>query len=680
MSNLQAPGHAAIRYRKDIDGLRALAILPVVLYHYQLLYMPGGFVGVDIFFVISGYLITSLLQDDIRKNRFSLTWFYERRARRILPALFFVLVLTSCAAFFILLPADFKDYGRSIAAATAFSSNIYFWATTDYFGRAAEYKPLLHTWSLAVEEQFYILFPPLLYATSRWGRNHIVKILAALALASLAGSLLLAYTHPKPGYYLPMGRAWELLIGSLLAVGTLPKCGSRWAVESLSMAGLMLVLGSTLLIDRTMPFPGWLAAFPCLGAAVLIYTGLSSGGVGNRILSSEPLVFVGLISYSLYLWHWPLLVLAQNISSSGLNVPERLFVLMLAVGLSIFSWRFVERPFRGKSSWFSRRRIFQLVAIASTVTISVGVGLGCSDGLPGRFQPEVLRYENQATQGQSAFAECFNPTPRDVRDNKLCSIGAKSAAIPSFVVWGDSHADRMAVPISQVAEADGVKGVLASVGSCPPLIGVNWPLPSCREFNDEVVHLVDRRNVKYVIISAMWANYSEGTRYRTDGAFMALSPLTDDQSKERSAAENHRVFSQGLLRTARHFADEGKWVVLIGPVPEVELSVPEALTRAEQFGTTKAIGASRVAFEHRQNYVLQSLAEAAKIPGVRVIYPSSSLCGAASCAVESADKVLYIDDNHLSRAGLELIRPQFEGIFELAGKLPTAQAIASGGR
>ena len=656
---------APLQHRADIDGLRALAIIPVVLFHYRLGYAPGGFVGVDIFFVISGYLITGLLLQDIERGRFSLLRFYERRARRILPALFAMLALVGLAALYVLLPVDLANFGRSLVATTAFVSNFYYWSQSSYFARAAEFNALLHTWSLAVEEQFYILFPLCLFALATLGSRWRNRALLLAALASLAASAYLSTAHASLAFYWPITRIWELMLGALLAAVALPALRAPRSRDVLSLLGLALALAGILIINPGWAFPGWIALLPCAGAGLLIYTGSCGGGLGNTVLALRPLAFVGLISYSLYLWHWPVLVLAQNLVPHELTRAQLLAALALACSAAVLSWRYVERPFRGSTSAFSRAQVFELAGAASVAAIVLGVALAARHGLPGRF-PQLAAVARAAQLESPIFPQCFAPGSAAVRAGRLCAIGAEHAP-PSFVLWGDSHAQRMALPVAQVAAAHGRSGWLASAGACPPLLDVEWPVPDCRAFNAAVAALIDADNsgVREVIISGLWADYTEGTMYRAAQVRGALNVLSDADSGAASVAENRRTFTRSLLRTVEHFTRAGRRVILIGPVPEVSQPVPETLFRARRFGGTTDFGPSLAEFRSRQDAALAALEQAAQLPLVTVVYPSEVLCR-ERCAVERDGLPLYVDDNHLSYPGLALMKPLLQQAFEPA--------------
>ncbi len=371
-------------YRKEIDGLRALAVIPVILFHGGLEWFSGGYVGVDVFFVISGYLITSIILKEKEAGTFSIAGFYERRARRILPALFFIIFICIPFAWLWLLPHELKDFGKSIVAVVVFASNILFWRESDYFAADAELIPLLHTWSLAVEEQFYVIFPLLMILFWVLGKRWLVGIISLIAIISL-GLTEWGWRHfPEANFYLIPTRAWELMIGALVAFylhyNELPRGIIR---HPASIIGIGLILLSIFMLDRTLPFPSLYALAPTIGTAFIILFA-TSGTLVYKLLSQRIFVGIGLISYSAYLWHQPIFVFSRI---RGLDEPGTGLILLLsifALVLAYFSWRFIELPFRDRSR-FTRKQIFSASIVASLVFIGVGTALVISDGAMFRF-------------------------------------------------------------------------------------------------------------------------------------------------------------------------------------------------------------------------------------------------------------------------------------------------------
>ncbi len=318
-----------------MDGLRAVAVLAVVFYHYGFWQVPGGFIGVDIFFVISGFLITCIIHREMADGHFTIRHFYERRIRRIFPALFAMLTVASIAAWFLLFPVDFEAYAKSLVATAFFSTNFEFWREVGYFDVAASLKPLLHLWSIAVEEQFYLLFPALLLLVGTSSRWKLLSVVGILLIASFAFSLWAVSDSSSTAFYLLPSRMWELMMGGVVALAPLSSL-SRWWHEVVALAGAALIAWAIWTYDRWMPFPGLPALAPCLGSALVIYAGVG-GNMVSRVLSAKPVVFVGLISYSLYLWHWPVLVFTQIAPNRALHPWEIYACVALSFALAIFS-------------------------------------------------------------------------------------------------------------------------------------------------------------------------------------------------------------------------------------------------------------------------------------------------------------------------------------------------------
>lgn len=383
-----------MHYRREIDGLRALAVLPVIAFHAGVQQFSGGFVGVDVFFVISGYLITALIIAERRAGTFSLVGFYERRARRILPALFLVMLACIPFAWAWMLPYQLKDFGHSLIAVPVFGSNVLFWLQSGYFAAAAESKPLLHTWSLAVEEQYYLVFPLFLLLSWRLGKRWLSAVLALLAIASFLIAEWGWWNHPTANFYLTPSRAWEILLGAVIALmldsPRTPAVGhARLVDESLGAAGLFLIIYAVLEFDASTPFPSRYTLVPTIGAALIII-GATPQTIVGRALGSRWLVGIGLISYSAYLWHQSLFAYARvhNFGDRGSSVL--LVLAFVSLGLAWLTWRYVEAPFRNRKL-VSRRTIFLMGPIGSVLLVTVGFWLSLDEGRVSRY-PESDRY------------------------------------------------------------------------------------------------------------------------------------------------------------------------------------------------------------------------------------------------------------------------------------------------
>ena len=373
-----------MQYRAEIDGLRALAVIPVVLFHAGINGFSGGFVGVDIFFVISGYLITSIILSEQQKERFTLAGFYERRARRILPALMLVVLLSTLAAWYLLLPSELVDFGKSLASVGVFASNILFWTESDYFAQTSEFIPLLHTWSLAVEEQFYLIFPVFMIWTVATVKSKRLMILIAVAILSLLFTEWAWRNAPEANFFLAPSRIWELLAGVFCAFYLQDSRNYSSVTRQIgSMVGLLMLIYSIVFFDKTIPFPSVYALVPVLGTVlVILFTDKET--VVGQLLSLPFIVGIGLISYSAYLWHQPLFVFARIQSLEELSVLTLLGLSLLAFIMAYISWRWVEKPFRNRN-WLSQRQILWMAGLCSVVLIGLGLLFVFGDGFDERY-------------------------------------------------------------------------------------------------------------------------------------------------------------------------------------------------------------------------------------------------------------------------------------------------------
>lgn len=371
------------RYRSEIDGLRTVAVLPVLLFHAGIGPFSGGFVGVDVFFVISGYLITLIIWNEIESERFSIARFYERRARRILPALYTVLLVSAILAWFLMLPEQLENFGQSVVATVLFANNMLLMLTAGYWDLSVDFKPLVHTWSLAVEEQFYIAFPLFLLVAARWmKRETIVWLMVVILLVSLASTLFVHRWNSNANFYLVVTRAWELLAGALVAM-TVRDRTIAFGNQAFSLAGLGLILASIFLLDETSVFPGPAAVMP-VGGAVLIILFAREGTLTHRFLSLPIMVGIGLISYSLYLWHQPLMAFSRIYSRDEPGQMDFAGAIVVSFGLAWLTWKFVEQPFRNRTK-VGTRGVVVASLIGTAVLLGVGLAFHFQNGFPGRL-------------------------------------------------------------------------------------------------------------------------------------------------------------------------------------------------------------------------------------------------------------------------------------------------------
>ena len=652
-------------YRSDIDGLRAVAVLSVMLFHSGFSVFSGGYVGVDIFFVISGYLITTIIVREIANNDFSISRFYERRFRRILPALIVVIAVSLVFGALLLPPERLVDLGRSAMATAGFSSNILFYFDSGYFDGHAEGKPLLHTWSLAVEEQYYIFFPLLLLLIARVDAKHYLKWLIILGSLSFFYCIIGTNVDPSAAFYLIPTRAWELFLGSILALRVLPRPKNQYIFEIISIIGILLIAYSVFYYTPDTNFPGFAAVAPTLGSAFIIYSGSSSQPFVSKILSLRPIVFVGLISYSLYLWHWPVIVYTKIYSIKELSTEMTASMIAFIFFAAVISWRYVELPFRKKTILTSKKSLLLTSTITSLVIASIGVFFVVEDGLPQRQARNVAEKIISIDPEWEHWRACARAIRIDKNELDLCSIGKENGEI-SFILWGDSHAKALASGVAQSAKSQDARGLIATLGGCLPLISIVRPGEiSCRDFNRFVLNRISNTpEIKVVILAARWALSTKGTRYgQESGKQVRLIDLDATNNEKQS---NIVLFGQGLERTVKKLRDLGKKVVLVGPVPEIGIDVPTAYFVAANTGRDldMIISPTIDEFRQRTREVVSEFTKLGKDQNIIIVDPASYLCNRKRCGVTFQNALLYRDDDHLSTFGSKHVSKIYNNIFD----------------
>jgi peptidoglycan/LPS O-acetylase OafA/YrhL len=650
---------AEIAYRPDVDGLRTIAVGTVIMFHGKLGILPGGFVGVDVFFVISGFLISSILLGEIAHGRFSLAGFYERRIRRILPALMAVLLAVMAAGALLYPPQDYVLLAKSAKAAALFYANFFFNGQAGYFAPDAETQPLLHTWSLAVEEQFYLLAPLFLWGIARFARAWQIALVVLAFAVSLAFSIAGATTEESSAFYLPHTRAFELMLGMMLAMGLFPQLSGRWAAETVGAIGLVLIAYAVLFFSHATPFPGTAALVPCVGAALIIASGAGQTTVVSRILSTPPMVFTGKISYSLYLWHWPIFVFAEY-HYGDLSIVDRVGLIVAAYLLSVLTYWFVEQPARRKTPALTRTRIFAAGLAALVTAYGLTQLVIGTRGLPQRLGPEIAAFDVAVRKNRG-----LTPCPENeawIASTSECLIGAKTPGGPAFLLWGDSHARVLSSTMATIAETTGIKGLVVFRGGCAPFLadaGSLFDTRNCRETVQQVETLLKGKDFGNIVLAARWAGYAEGGSYRNGKWAPSGFDLGD-------VAKNRAAFAAALTATVDKILASGRTVTIVGPVPDLRLNPPDTMIRAMMRGTTPDLTSPFAEFRARQAAVLGTLARLAQRPGVRVVYPHESLCDAEICRTVDGAMPLYTDDNHLGVNGVALIRRQLEAAIAAA--------------
>jgi peptidoglycan/LPS O-acetylase OafA/YrhL len=617
--------NAAHGYRPDVDGLRAVAVLGVLAFHAFPDALPGGFAGVDVFFVISGFLITTIILDGLRQGSFSLAEFYWRRVRRIFPAL--VVVLAGCLAlgWLLLLPDEFRQLGKHIASGAVFVSNVVLWREAGYFDTAVELKPLLHLWSLGVEEQYYLVWPLALFLFRGSPRQMLAMILG-VAAASFALNVLITTRTESAAFYLPFTRFWELMAGSLLAwlqcrrkhLGPSNACAS---------AGLVLLAASFALLHGERTFPGWWALLPVLGTALLIAAG-PAAWINRKLLSRPELVFVGLISYPLYLWHWPLLSYANIVEDGEPPAALRVALLAASVLLAWLTYAFIERKVRLAGRPYAMR------ATGGAFAALAALGLAGLLALQGRIEP------------RSASVPLLAEISRAASDWNYGGDGIMVGDTERSVLFvGDSHMQHYWARIDKLVteHAAPVRTVIFKTSSgCAPVPGIERPFHQCARFVDEALRLALEPEVDTVIIAASWLGFTKRPVYRVGDPGRKLIDVL--------APENAWVLA-GFEARLRELVQNGKQVVLMLSSPRGEAFNPKALVLRD--GLTLAVNAGAAAVPRskateRTVAVDVRLKAIAAAVGATVLDPADWLCTASVCpTVDELGRPLFTDGSHL---------------------------------
>lgn len=645
-----------MNYRKDVDGLRSVAVLPVILYHVGISVFSGGYVGVDIFFVISGYLITGLISAEMAEDRFSVANFYVRRIKRIFPALYFMLAVSFIMSLVLLMPKHLAVYGKSLISTVFFGSNIFFWKQSGYFEAAAETKPLLHTWSLGVEEQFYIFFPLFLYFLHN-NKKHIKTYIFTVFCVSFALSIVLTPKYPTSAFYLLHTRAWELMMGSLVALGVYPKTDNKFVLNGLSAIGVALICVGVFTFGKETQFPYYNAAIPCLGAAFIIAAGVRGEPLINKILGFRPLVFIGLISYSLYLWHWPLIAMRNYYSvvvHPNFFISDT-FIIALTFFFAIFSYYMVERPFRVRKVT-DRKSLFRRSAYVMAGFTVLGSVVYFTHGLPARM-PDTVNRITEVQNSAYRNERCFYYDPLKTTEDRLCRMGDEKRK-PKFIVWGDSHALSLSDGFDKYAREHNVTGVFAGKSTCPPIRLVKLyekgSATNCRQFNEIVFDIIRKDdNIKDVFLAARWEMYVSN-----DTVARNLPRITlEDGVKKNTDGGNAKIFKDGLMRTVKGLVKSGKNVYFVMDVPEVSFDPSSELGKQEYlknlFGGSDRVSAyvSLDNYENRNKQVLDAYEAVKQTTAVEKLDLYKAVCRDDKCFLSYDGKSLYFDDNHLSRFG-----------------------------
>ena len=651
-----------MQYRADIDGLRAVAIAPVVLYHAGGL-APGGYVGVDVFFVISGFLIGSIVYEEVRERRFSLLQFYERRVRRILPALVAVIAATLMVSTAVMTPLHLQSVGDSAFAAAIFIANLHFYFGVDYFSEVEKTKPLLNLWSLAVEEQFYVVFPIALLVIAHLRRPWLTLLAcSAIAAMSFDWAVRAVAENPAAAFYLPQARVWELLVGVILAIaateGWAQRClPARWVGELAAVLGLALIAYSIIVYDAATPFPGWAAVPPCLGAALIVLAGLGPKTLIAHMLSRAPMVALGKISYSLYLWHWPMLVFLDYLSPAPPSLAAQLLVAAASVFVAWISWCWIETPLR---RWPARpAHVFQAGGIATIAVFVPALTLFFSAGLPDRFSSQ--QQATLASLSRHRVTDCHPVTVTRAQNGDICVIGAKGVE-PSFMLVGDSHAGALSPAMAAAARSLGLSGLSYTGSAFRPLIGVERQgRPDfAREVGAFVAYARSRPEISDFYLAGYWSLLFTGSSYRRVG-----DVWIDDAHGSSGAGDNARAAINGLIRLAE--ALPGRRFVIFDDGPSSAQLEPERAIRfARLYGDTGPFGAHPDTLSNQRRSYEPLFLQLAKIhPGFVYFRVHDALCGPSLCPAFDEDAPRYRDGDHLTPSGAAHVTPALVAALQM---------------
>jgi peptidoglycan/LPS O-acetylase OafA/YrhL len=646
-------------YRPEIDGLRAVAVLLVIIYHADFGFLSGGFVGVDVFFVISGFLITGILLADLDCGCFSLKTFYERRCRRILPPLAIMCLFALAAGWLILMPADFRSFGSSLVAAGTFWANHYFFQKAGYFDSESFTKPLLHTWSLAVEEQFYVVLPFLLWLLHSRFRAWLPCVMVGVCALSLACSQIFLFHTPwgkeaESSYYLLPSRFWEMVVGSLVALlvrfqatrGAHVNRGDTLS-SGLCWIGMGLILVGAAAYDQKTPFPGIAALAPCLGAALFIFAAGRVADAGRplpvRALSHPWVAGVGKISYSLYLWHWPLLTMPRYHVDAPLSPTAKIGLVAASFGMAWLSWRYVENPVRSRAALKSRRAVFAASAAGIVLLVALGTALRRADGFPDRLPERASPFSRSASDrySNSRWEPYSHTATRNGVRYGFEAWDVNPGHPPSFMVLGNSHARMWLEAVDMLAVEHGVSGVVVNPSWYREPGVITAAKTAAGDWNTDDYHLTmmdmaRQKGVRHVLLLLRTSHY------------IGLPVFT-----EAAASPNgwSKRFAEQLRKTMSAYSERGMTLWFAENVPEYVSDMPNTLTRNAMRGGEAADLGYPVEYYRNRNSPLTALFPALEAEGLRILRMESVFFTNGRCAPGDAGGSYYLDTNHLTRYG-----------------------------
>lgn len=642
-----------MKYRAEIDGLRALAVVPVILFHAGFETFSGGFVGVDVFFVISGYLITTIILDDLEKGSFSLIEFYERRARRILPALSLVMFISYIAFWVIMDPSSFEGFSRSLLATALFVSNIYFWLSGNYFSQASELMPFLHTWSLAVEEQFYLLFPVFLIVTWRFGRNRVFWSIALLALTSLALSEWGWRNNATANFYLSPTRAWELFSGSIAAF--ILQTRRVQASNALASIGLGAILYAIFAYDESTPFPSVYAVVPVLGVVLIVLFSDADTYV-TKLLRAKIFVGVGLVSYSAYLWHQPVFAYVRFNNNNVVGDKQMVFAIIFTFLLAYLTWRFIENPIRINKRFFTRFRVFSATLITICLFASVGIWGHFSQGLnslAGQTMNPALESVLANLDADVASVRGYDCHDRFYLSDKtkdfVCVYDFRKnlETAEDIIVWGDSHVHAFADMFIGAAQAINARLTMSSLGTCPPSLrlqqnSVEQP-KKCEAFNAAMLKIALEQGNSTVIFSSRWSGYIT-EKHPLDGGKLDRFVSCEQFQSESGEDDARKCFELGYSQLVLQLENNGQKVITLAQIPEFPFRSQEEIYKISSISELPKVNYTKY---KTQNSFMESLAEKGIVRNYQELW--KGVCqNDNDCAAVQEEHLVFKDHNHAS--------------------------------
>lgn len=656
---------APVAYRPEIDGLRGIAILAVLLNHMDDRILPGGYVGVDVFFVISGFLITTIVRRDLKAGQFSFWNFYARRVKRLMPAATAMAVTVVVLSYLFFLPAEFHHLSKSLVAYSAMLSNVFFYQRRiAYWDSQANPWPLLHTWSLAIEEQFYLAYPWLLWAIARLSVSRQRQAILALLAAFFAANLYQTNADPRAAFYLLPGRAWELLAGAACALsGPVPRGAGRTGLLGV-IAFALIAMPMFVFTDQT-SFPGWAAALPVMGTAIVLKITGGDFNIREAILGWGPLVAVGRMSYSLYLFHWPIMVFARYLWGGSPETPSLVPAYSAALASFAIAWlsyRYVETPWRSRQ--MSPKVAVALACVCNLALLFIGYGVHRRQGLPERLPPLAAQYAKGSEDGNPRRAET-NLDNDKIKAGERARLGQGGPL--DFVLWGDSHAGALVAVFDHAAKQYGFSGTAYTRNGTPPLVDFDIANQHFdQEFADAVLSRLAKDRVPCVILAGRWLGY--------------LQALSKGNNSAEPCGDGLSLLRESLSRTIVKLRESGaKQIWLMRQAPTQPCDVPRALALDAWWGRYLPLPKPRPATLHeyeKEMREIDGLFESCSAEDVGVIDLATAVFANKTSLLTADGRPMYHDDDHVSASGALNLQHAIEPIFEQIRKSQPKEAAA----